>query len=86
EIYFRSRDSFLRWVAKRNGIHVPSLIADSLVRPDEQSDHVVEAAEHKIERGTSDLVAGLIRCPVCEQTFSLEDAARHDHLRVEVTV
>lgn len=85
EIYFRSRDTFLRWVAKRNDIHVPSLVADSLVTPDEQSEHVVEAAEHRIESGAP-LVAGVIRCPVCELNFSLEDAARHDHLRAEVTV
>ena len=85
EIYYRSRDSFLRWVAKRNNIHVPSLVADSLVTPDEQSEHVVEAAEHTIETGAS-LEPGLIRCPVCEQTFALEDAARHDHLQAEVPV
>ena len=85
EIYFRTRDNFLRWVAKRNDIHVPSLIADSLVRPDEQSEHVVEAAEHRIEAG-ADIATDLIRCPVCEQTFSLQDAARHEHLQAEVPV
>ena len=85
EIYFRTRDTFLRWVAKRNDIHVPSLIADSLVKPDEQSEHVVEAAEHRIESGVAE-VPGVIRCPVCEQTFALDDAARHDHLKAEVPV
>ena len=85
EIYFRSRDAFLRWVANRNNIHVPSLIADSLVRPDEESDHVVESAEHRIEAGAVP-EPGFIRCPVCEQTFALEDAARHDHLQAEVPV
>ena len=39
----RIRDRFLRMVAEREGIHVPSLVADSLVRDDIDSD--LEAAE-----------------------------------------
>ena len=35
EIAYRGRDSFLRWVAARNNIHVPSLVADSLQTGDE---------------------------------------------------
>ncbi len=31
QIAYGTRDRFLRWVADRNGIHVPSLVADSLV-------------------------------------------------------
>ncbi len=31
EIMYRLRDTFLRWVAARNAIHVPSLVSDSLV-------------------------------------------------------
>lgn len=31
EVMYRVRDSFLRWVAARNDIHVPSLVSDSLV-------------------------------------------------------
>lgn len=34
EIMYRLRDGFLRWVAARNGIHVPSLVSDSLVADD----------------------------------------------------
>jgi branched-chain amino acid transport system permease protein len=34
EIMYRVRDTFLRWVAARNGIHVPSLVSDSLVTDD----------------------------------------------------
>jgi len=32
ELMYRARDTFLRWVAARNDIHVPSLVSDSLVR------------------------------------------------------
>jgi hypothetical protein len=31
EVMYRLRDTFLRWVAARNHIHVPSLVSDSLV-------------------------------------------------------
>ena len=34
EIMYRVRDAFLRWVAARNGIHVPSLVSDSRVTDD----------------------------------------------------
>jgi branched-chain amino acid transport system permease protein len=43
EIMFRVRDTFLRWVATRNGIHVPSLVSDSLV-DDGQEDPLTVAA------------------------------------------
>jgi branched-chain amino acid transport system permease protein len=44
EIMFRLRDTFLRWVAARHDIHVPSLVSDSLVH-DEGNElaHAVEA-------------------------------------------
>ena len=37
ELGFRARDNFLRWVAARRGIHVPSLVADSLEDDEEPS-------------------------------------------------
>ena len=55
------------------------------MRPDEQSEHVVEAAEHRIEAGDEALV-DVVRCPECGLVLSLADAARHDHMRVEATV
>jgi branched-chain amino acid transport system permease protein len=42
EIMYKQRDSFLRWVAKRNNIHVPSLVSDSLVSKEDE--HVLEQA------------------------------------------
>ena len=39
------RDSYLRWVANRRGIHVPSLVADRRI----DEDHVVEGAEQTVE-------------------------------------
>src|ERR1041385_4249114 len=47
---FRIRDQILRAVAKRRGIHVPSLVADALVVETAQSEHVLEdAIEHEHE-------------------------------------
>lgn len=42
EIMYRLRDGYLRWVAARNGIHVPSLVSDSLASDD--SGALTEAA------------------------------------------
>jgi hypothetical protein len=39
------RDAYLRWVANRRGIHVPSLVADRRV----DEDHVVADAEQTVE-------------------------------------
>ena len=42
------RDSFLRWVANRRDIHVPSLVADRRIDPEEEA-HVVAHAEENVE-------------------------------------
>jgi branched-chain amino acid transport system permease protein len=49
---YRLRDRYLRWVAARHDIHVPSLIADSLVDTADD-DAIIAAAEadHHLPRG-----------------------------------
>lgn len=47
EAFYRARDSFLRWVADRRGIEVPSLIADR--RIEEEEKHVIQDAEKSAE-------------------------------------
>ncbi|HUR50326.1 MAG TPA: ABC transporter permease [Acidimicrobiales bacterium] len=47
EALYSTRDLFLRWVAARRGIEVPSLIADR--RLDDDEDHVIQAAEESSE-------------------------------------
>jgi branched-chain amino acid transport system permease protein len=80
---WRVRDAFLRWVANRNGIHVPSLVADRRVETGEDQRDVLVEAEHSVETVESfDVLAERsIWCPVCRAELSLEDAAQHDHLR-----
>jgi branched-chain amino acid transport system permease protein len=71
---FRIRDNYLRWVAKRRGIHVPSLLADSLVVETAETEHVItESAEHEVR------AEPLIVCPVCEERMELELVPYHPH-------
>lgn len=77
ELFYRGRDQFLRWTAKRNGIHVPSLVADSLV-VDEADQAVGEAAE-----GPEPVDPNTLRCPVCGERIPLEEAPDHPHFSDE---
>jgi hypothetical protein len=47
---YRMRDSVLRWIAKRNGIEVPSLVADRRIETGEDQAEVIEAAETSVEQ------------------------------------
>jgi len=79
ELFYKNRDSFLRWVAKRNDLHVPSLVADSLVVQTEESEHVVEAAaEHE-----TSVAVDVIRCPQCDALVAIADVAAHEHFALE---
>jgi len=80
---FQLRDTFLRFLAKRRDILVPSLVADRrVVSPDEGRDAIARAEHHIEETGTF-AAAGVARitCPVCGEVLSLEAAAEHEHLR-----
>jgi branched-chain amino acid transport system permease protein len=80
---FQQRDTFLRWVARRRNIVVPSLLADKLVEEDKQTEaEIVEQAERHVEEVESfDAVGGRIGCPVCGEVLTVEAALQHDHLR-----
>ena len=80
---YRLRDGFLRWVANRHNILVPSLVADKRVETGEDQQAVITQAEEHVEEVDSfDLThVPTITCPVCEQVLTLEDAPEHEHLR-----
>ncbi|MGH9085617.1 MAG: ABC transporter permease [Acidimicrobiales bacterium] len=61
EVMYRGRDTFLRWVAKRNDIHVPSLVSDSLVH-DEGNElaHAVEAPPPVTEEEEKELLVAKV--------------------------
>ena len=83
QVGFGVRDRYLRWVAKRENIHVPSLVADRRVVDTSEQEHVLEAAEASVEATESFDVSGPrhIVCPVCNEELTIEEAADHDHLQ-----
>jgi branched-chain amino acid transport system permease protein len=82
QLGFGLRDRFLRFVAKREGIHVPSLVADRRVETGEGEEHVLEDAEASVEKTESFAVLGerRITCPVCNEELTMVEAAEHEHL------
>jgi len=73
------RDLYLRWVARRRGLELPSLVADRAVAGAQQPafDKALGDAERELERAdVHDIV-----CPVCAQGMTLQEAAAHPHLR-----
>ncbi|MDQ1446361.1 MAG: branched-chain amino acid transport system permease protein livM [Acidimicrobiaceae bacterium] len=76
------RDKFLRWVARRRDIHVPSLVADRLVEQEqERAEDVIVKAEQHVEEVESFDVIGTIACPVCGAVLTAEEAMEHDHFK-----
>ena len=80
---YQLRDTFLRWVAKRHDLLVPSLVADRRIETGEDQQDVIAEAEHHVEETESfDLLGDpTVTCPVCSAVLRLAEAARHDHLR-----
>ena len=83
-IAYGLRDQFLRWTAKRNGIHVPSLVADSLVSETAESEHALSEAVEHIEEADHRPEGEVVRCPVCTRLIPVAEATQHDHFKVEV--
>jgi branched-chain amino acid transport system permease protein len=84
EGFFKMRDSFLRWVANRHDILVPSLVADRRVEDPSAEQDVIEQAEHAIEEVESfDVLGGgpTVTCPVCDEVLPIATAPEHEHLR-----
>jgi branched-chain amino acid transport system permease protein len=85
EGFFKLRDMFLRWVAKRHDIVVPSLVADKRVETGEDEQDVIEHAEQAVEEvGAFDTLAPqTVSCPECHAVLALEDAPLHEHFQIE---
>lgn len=77
--FFTLRDHFLRWVADRHHIIVPSLFADMRVEGDQDEDDsvITRAEEHaeEVEHGE------VLVCPVCAESFTVAAALDHEHFR-----
>ena len=81
EVLFARRDKFLRWVANRHDILVPSLIADRRVEEENLSGELITEAERHVEEAAAVGEAAIV-CPVCGEHLSLTDAGEHDHLKI----
>ena len=84
---FRVRDNFLRRVALKHNIHVPSLIADSLVEEEvhEAEEHAIAAAAITVEIAEaveSGDLAHVIACPQCGALVPVSEAEHHEHFAV----
>jgi branched-chain amino acid transport system permease protein len=75
---FQARDKFLRKIAAKHGIHVPSLVADRLIEEEQQRSivqHAEEAVEH-VDEPTP------YTCPACDVPLTLDELQTHEHLLV----
>lgn len=90
ELGVRGRDTFLRWIAAKRGIHVPSLVADTreaqadAMRGQHDEALLIEVGE-EVEHGRS-LVATAeptITCPACGEVVAVDAALEHEHFRAE---
>lgn len=88
EAFYRTRDAFLKRVAVRHDIHVPSLVADRRVEDQKEQDSVITEAEHHVEEvDTFDVLRqSAVVCPVCNEELPLDAAPDHDHLRPHAQV
>jgi len=84
---FRMRDNWLRRIAVKRNIHVPSLIADSLVEEKEleAESHAIAAAAvttevaEAIQEGD---LSHVIACPACGELVPVAEAETHEHFAV----
>ena len=83
EAGFQTRDRFLRWVARRHDVLVPSLVADRRVEEEEEerADIIVSAERHVVEADSFAAGGPTITCPVCDDILTLDAAAEHEHLQ-----
>lgn len=81
---YQLRDRFLRWVAARHDIHVPSLVADRRVDAEEGRHAISSAGAHYDAARRSD-GGPTITCPMCGVVLTLAEATAHEHLRTPPT-
>ena len=81
EVMFERRDRFLRWVARKHDLLVPSLIADRRVEEEDISGELITEAERHTEEAEA-VGEAVVVCPVCGEQLTLLEAPEHEHLRV----
>jgi ABC-type branched-subunit amino acid transport system permease subunit len=80
---YRIRDRWLRRMAVKRDIHVPSLVADRRQEAAAEQSVVIEAEEHvESVEGFDVLNDRRITCPVCGAVLPVEDAPDHEHFKI----
>lgn len=84
EVGFRIRDGYLRWVAKRRNIHVPSMVADNLERQAHEPELLVEVGD-VVEAGRAlvTMEEAVVVCPACGELVAVDAVLEHSHFRVD---
>jgi branched-chain amino acid transport system permease protein len=77
QLVYGQRDTFLRWVAARRGIHVPSLVADSLV--DDAEAPTIDFADLRLDGVEVAAAIALVACPVCDARLPEDEVDAHRH-------
>jgi branched-chain amino acid transport system permease protein len=79
EAAFAARDRYLRKVAAKRSIHVPSLVADRRLE-EHAALALVEVEQHVEELAAMQQSQPRLECPVCHEELSLLTMGSHDHL------
>jgi branched-chain amino acid transport system permease protein len=89
QLFYDRRDAYLRKLAVKHQIHVPSLLADSLVADEAKAEEEILMGSAAASAATTTLAdvatrhgEHAIACPACGVTLSVEEALDHEHLRV----
>jgi branched-chain amino acid transport system permease protein len=86
QLFYGARDGFLRWVADRHQIRVPSLVADVREEQtaDSEADVLMRAADsvahgHRAHVVLPDEHVVAVTCPQCGDAVSLDAVLEHPH-------
>jgi branched-chain amino acid transport system permease protein len=95
QVFYGIRDAGLRWVADRQGIVVPSLVADTMTTSQDEPDVLEGAPVHDAFAPLATGSVGAIRtagntnghgaavvCPVCQAAVPLDEVTDHEHFAV----
>lgn len=78
QLMYSARDSLLRRVAERRGIHVPSLLADNRQEVVHTDEVAVDQSASALEGAVGDATPHVV-CPACRERVPVDDVLAHPH-------
>jgi branched-chain amino acid transport system permease protein len=85
QVLFDRRDNYLRKLAAKYDILVPSLVADRRIEDENLSGELITEAERHVEEAAAVGEAEVV-CPICGERLTLMEAPEHEHLKVTAEV